>query len=61
MQKRFVFFPLLLAFMGFLTFLRTAGSDHVRAVQIVALIATGMCLGVALAHLGVLFGAKSQR
>jgi hypothetical protein len=60
MHKRFIFFPLFLAIMGFLTFLRTSGSDHVRAVQILALIATGMCLGVALANLRALFGAKLQ-
>jgi hypothetical protein len=61
MHKRFTFFPLFLAVVAFLTFLRTTGSDHVRAVQILALIATGMCLGVALAHPRFLLDAKSQR
>jgi hypothetical protein len=61
MQKRFIFFPLFFAIMGFLAFLRTTGSDHVRTVQILALLATGMCLGVALAHLRFLFDTKSQR
>jgi hypothetical protein len=60
MHKRLIFLPLFFAMLGFLAFLRTSGSDHVRAVQIVALIATGMCLGVALAHLRFLMGAKSQ-
>jgi hypothetical protein len=60
MKKRLVFLPLLLAAFGFSAFVRSTGSDHVRAVQILALIATGMCLGVALANLRALFGAKLQ-
>jgi hypothetical protein len=60
MRRRFVFFPLLLAVFAFLAFLRTTGSDHVRPVQIVSLIATGMSLGVGLAHLRVGFSARSQ-
>jgi hypothetical protein len=55
-----VFIPLLFALLGFSTFVRTTGSDQVRAVQILALIATGVCLGVALANLQALFGAKPQ-
>lgn len=60
MKKRLIWFPLFFAFLGFSAFLRTAGSDQVRAVQIVALIATGMCLGVALAHLRFLFDANPK-
>jgi hypothetical protein len=60
MKKRFVLFPLFFAALGYSAFLRSTGSDHVRAVQILALIATGMCLGVALAHLRFLFEKKSQ-
>jgi hypothetical protein len=61
MKKRFVFLPLLFAALGFSAFVRSPGSDHVRTVQILALIATGMCLGVALAHLRFLFEEKSRR
>jgi hypothetical protein len=60
MKKRIIFFPFLLAFLAFSAFLRTTGSDHVRTVQILSLIATGMCLGVALANLRALYGAKPQ-
>jgi len=61
MNKRFVFLPLLFAFLGFSAFLRSTGSDHVRAVQILDLIGTGMCLGVALANARFFFGSKSQQ
>ncbi len=60
MRKSLVFVPLLFSILGFSAFLRTSGAENVRAVQIVDLIATGMCLGVALAHLLVLLRAKSQ-
>ena len=50
----------LLAFVfGFGAFLRMPGSENVRAVQIVALMAAGMGLGVALAHVKLLWGMKS--
>jgi hypothetical protein len=48
---RSLFLPLFVAFLGFSAFLRTTGSENVRAVQIVALLAAGMGLGVALASL----------
>ncbi|MFZ0773610.1 MAG: hypothetical protein WCA49_11385 [Candidatus Sulfotelmatobacter sp.] len=60
MKKRFVFLPLFLAALGFSVFLRSNGSDHVRTVQILTLIAIGMCLGIALANLLALFNAKSK-
>jgi hypothetical protein len=60
MKKRFVFFPLFVAAVSFFVFLRSNGSDQVRAVQMVMLIAIGMCLGIGLANLLVLFKAKSQ-
>lgn len=60
MKKRLIFFPLFLAIFGFSAFLRTAGAENVRAVQMVTLIATGMCLGVALAHARFLLGEKPQ-
>jgi len=60
MKKRFVFLPLFFAALGFSAFLRSTGSDQVRAVQIVVLIAIGACLGIALANLRALLGPKSQ-
>jgi len=45
-----LFFPLFVAAVGFGAFLRMAGSQNVRAVQIVILLACGTCLGVTLAH-----------
>jgi hypothetical protein len=59
-KKRLIFFPLLFSILNFLAFLRTSGAENVRAVQIVTLLATGICLGVALAGLGVRLGAKTQ-
>jgi hypothetical protein len=61
MKKRLFFLPLLAAALAFFAFLRSAGSDHVRMVQILALIATGMGLGVALAHLKLMLSVRSQR
>ena len=60
MNKRLIVSPLLFAVMALFAFLRTSGAENVRAVQMVSLIATGMCLGVALAHLGLGLSAKSQ-
>ncbi len=60
MKKRFVFFPLFIAAVSFSVFLRSNGSDQVRAVQMVMLIAIGICLGIGLANLLVLFKPKSQ-
>jgi hypothetical protein len=37
------------------------GSENVRAVQMLALIAVGMGLGVALAHIKILLGMKSDQ
>lgn len=53
--------PLLVFVMGFAAFLRTPGSENVRAVQVVALLASGMGLGMALAHIRVLVGMGSQK
>jgi len=61
MKKRLFFLPLFASALGFSAFLRTAGAEHVRTVQIVALIATGMGLGVALAHLKFVLDARFQR
>lgn len=61
MKKRLFFLPLFTSALGFAAFLRTEGADSVRAVQIVSLIATGMGLGVALAHLKLLLSARAQK
>jgi hypothetical protein len=59
MNKRLFFLPLFAAALAFFAFLRSEGSDNVRTVQVLSLIATGMGLGVALAHLKILLGARS--
>jgi hypothetical protein len=46
--------------LGFVAFLRVPGAENVRAVQIVALLAAGMGLGIALSHLRLLLGLKSR-
>jgi hypothetical protein len=60
-KSRLFVMPLFAAFLGFTSFLRTSGAESVRAVQMVALIATGMGLGVALANLKFLISARSQK
>jgi hypothetical protein len=59
MTNRSIILPLLFSIFGFAAFLRISGAENVRAVQILTLLATGICLGVALAHLRALLGAKS--
>jgi len=61
MKARLFFLPLFAAVLGFSAFLRMDGSESVRVVQIVALIATGMGLGVALAHLKFALDARSKK
>ncbi len=51
---------LLAAVLGFGAFARTAGSENVRAVQIVGLLACGMGLGVALMHVKLLLALKAD-
>jgi len=51
---------LLACVFGFAAFLRAPGVENVRAVQIVALLAAGMGLGVALSHLRLLLSLKSR-
>ena len=58
--RRGLVVPLVVALLGFLTFSRMPGAEHVRAVQILSLIAVGMGLGVALAHLKILLGMKKE-
>ena len=59
--RRGLIAPLLVFVMGFGAFLRTPGSENVRAVLVVALLASGMGLGVALAHERVLIGMGSRK
>jgi hypothetical protein len=61
LNKRLVFLPLFLAMLAFFAFLRTAGAENVRAVQMLDLLGTGMCLGVALANVRVLIREKTER
>jgi hypothetical protein len=61
MKKRLFFLPLLAAVLAFAAFVRSDGADNVRAVQMVSLIATGMGLGVALAHLKFMLDARAQK
>jgi hypothetical protein len=49
---------LLAVVLGFGSFARTKGSENVRAVQIVGLLACGMGLGVALMHVKLLLALK---
>jgi len=60
MKRSLVVVPLLFAALGFFAFLRMPGAENVRAVQIVSLIATGMCIGVALAHLLIRQGIQPR-
>jgi len=60
MKHRLVFLPLFFAALGFFAFLRTSGSEYVRAVQMVSLIATGMCIGVALTRLLIRQGMQPR-
>lgn len=61
MKKRLFLLPLFAAVLAFSAFLRTTGAENVRTVQMVSLIATGMGLGVALAHLKFILSARSQK
>lgn len=60
-MRRAFFLPLFAAALAFTAFMRTTGSESVRAVQILALIATGMGLGVALAHLKLVANLRSGK
>ena len=53
--------PLLVSVLAFGAFLRMPGSENVRAVQMLALLGSGMGLGVALAHLRVLLAMGSGK
>jgi hypothetical protein len=53
--------PFMVFVLGFGAFLRMPGSENVRAVQMLALLGSGMGLGVAIAHVRVLVGMGSRR
>ena len=59
-QRVTLFLPLFVAALSFGSFLRMAGSGNVRSVQIVILLACGMCLGVTLTQFATLFTHKTQ-
>jgi hypothetical protein len=58
--RRGLIIPLFVSILSFYSFLRMPGSEHVRNVQIVALLACGMGLGVALAQIKILLGMRSK-
>lgn len=53
--------PLLVSVLALGVFLRTPGSENVRAVHMLALLGSGMGLGVTLAYIRVLVGMGSQK
>ena len=59
--RRGLIMPLLVSVLAFGAFLRSPGSENVRAVQMLSLIGAGMGLGVALAHIKILLGMKSDQ
>ena len=61
MKRRLFFLPLLASALAFFAFARSEGSETVRAVQMVSLVAAGMGLGVALAHLKFMLDARAQK
>jgi hypothetical protein len=61
MKTRLFFIPLFASALAFSAFLHTIGAENVRAVQILDLIATGMGLGVTLAHFKLLLDVRSKK
>jgi hypothetical protein len=61
MKKRLFLLPLFASVLAFSAFLRSTGAESVRAVHVVSLIATGMGLGIALAHLKFILDLRSQK
>ena len=51
MKRNRIFIPLVCAIIAFGVFARTGGSESVRAIQIVSLVAAGFGLGIAFAVL----------
>jgi len=52
--------PLVAAALAYGAYLRMPGTENVRVAQMLALIACGMGLGIALAHLKLALSAKSK-
>ncbi|HEY1402319.1 MAG TPA: hypothetical protein VF953_12070 [Terriglobales bacterium] len=61
MKRRLFFLPLFASALAFGAFVRSDGFESVRAVHMVSLIATGMGLGIALAHLRFMLDARAQK
>ena len=59
--RRALILPLLAAALAYGAFARMPGAENVRGTQMLALIACGMGLGVALAHVKLAFSAKSAK
>lgn len=55
-----LFIPLFVSAIAFGAFVRTPAAANMRTVDMLALVAVGMGLGVALAHIRILLGMKSK-
>jgi len=58
--RRALLLPLVAAALAYGAYLRMPGIENVRVAQMLALIACGMGLGIALAHLKLALSAKSK-
>lgn len=58
--RRTLLLPLVAAALAYGAFVRMPGAENVRAIQMLALIACGMGLGIALAHLKLALSAKPK-
>lgn len=58
--RRALLLPLVAAALAYGAFVRMPGAENVRVAQMLALIACGMGLGIALAHLKLALSAKPK-
>lgn len=58
--RKALLLPLVAAALAYGAFMRMPGAENVRTVQMLALIACGMGIGIALAHLKLALSAKSN-
>ena len=58
--RRALLLPLVAAALAYGAYVRMPGAENVRAGQMIALIACGMGLGIALAHLKLAISAKPK-
>jgi hypothetical protein len=58
--RRALLLPLVAAALAYGAFVRMPGSENVRVAQMLALLACGMGLGIALAHLKLALSAKPK-